>query len=332
MRVVYFLRKRFSGLYSIESVFDQISSLLPRDVIPVRKELRFLSKGIFARLFISLQAFFSQGDINHVTGDIHFVVLFLKRKRTVLTIHDIGFINHPNLIKRLILKYFWLVLPLIRVARVTVVSNATKLEVLRVAGLKFEPKIHVIYNPINEVYKPKFKAFNTTCPTICQVGTKFNKNLPRLIEAIAPLSCKLEIVGELTKELVQLLTKHNIDFISSVDVTDQQMAEIYGRADIVTFVSTYEGFGLPIVEANSIGRVVITSNSSSMPEIAGNAAHFVNPFDVSSIRAGFEFVIQDQAYRERLILNGFENVKRFQKDVIAGQYAQMYKSLMSKKS
>lgn len=331
MRVVYFFRKSHNGSYSIELIFREISRLLPLNIVPVQKELRFLSKGFLPRLYISFQAFFNQADINHVTGDVHFIVLFLKSKRTILTIHDIGFINHPNRFKRFLLKQFWLILPLERVAKVTVVSQSTKSEILKIAGFQYEPKIKVIYNALSERYKASPKAFNPSTPTILQIGTKNNKNLLRLIAAIAPLSCKLEIIGELSAEHNELLTKHRIDFINSKDVTNEQVLESYIRADIVSFISTYEGFGLPIIEANAIGRVVVTSNLLSMPEVGGNAAHFVDPFDISAIRAGFELIIRDQVYRERLIANGFENVKRFQKEKIIDQYVQLYRSLLSEK-
>jgi glycosyltransferase involved in cell wall biosynthesis len=332
MKVVFFFRKPHKGFYSIETIFREISRLLPTGIVPVQKELRFFSKGFIARFYISLQAFFNQGDVNHVTGDIHFIVLFLKSNRTILTIHDIGFLNNPNRIKRFLLKQFWLMLPLKRAAQVTVVSRATKSEILKIAGSKYEQKIHVIYNPLLVRYKPNVKVFNSASPRVLQIGTKHNKNLPRLIEAISPLNCKLEVIGELTTEQIELLTRHNIDFINSVAVTNEQVLESYLRSDIVSFVSTYEGFGLPIIEANAIGRVVITSNLLSMPEVGGDAAHFVDPFDVSSITAGFELIIQDHVYRESLITNGFENVKRFQRDSIVQQYVQLYKTLYFRNS
>lgn len=330
MKVVYFFRKRHSGLFSIENIFKEISESLPNDIVPVQKELRFLSRGLFARLYISLQAFFNQGDLNHVTGDVNFIVMFLKSRRTVLTIHDIGFINHPNLVKRFLFKHFWLKLPIKRAAKITVISQATKSELLKIVGFKFERKIDVIYNFLSERYKASSKIFDSTCPRILQIGTKDNKNLQRLIEAISPLQCKLQIIGELTIDHKALLTKHSINFINSFDLTNEQVLEAYHSADIVSFVSTYEGFGMPIIEANAIGRVVITSDLLSMPEVGGNAAHFVNPFDIGSIRAGFELIIRDQLYRESLIANGFENLKRFQKQKLVDQYVELYRTLSCK--
>src|SRR5690606_13296776 len=97
--------------------------------------------------------------------------------------------------------------------------------------------------------------------------------------------------------------------------------------DIILFPSIYEGFGLPITEGNKAGRVVITSNISPMKDIAGDAACLVDPFDVLSIRNGLLKVMEDDVYRERLIKNGFENVKRFDAEFISDQYLAIYQKV-----
>jgi glycosyltransferase involved in cell wall biosynthesis len=97
---------------------------------------------------------------------------------------------------------------------------------------------------------------------------------------------------------------------------------------MVVFVSTYEGFGLPIVEANATGRPVITSNICSMPEIAGSAACLVDPSDCSSIRQGILRVMNDDGYRAGLVAMGFDNVKRFRASLIAAQYAELYHDIL----
>ena len=105
------------------------------------------------------------------------------------------------------------------------------------------------------------------------------------------------------------------------------MLERYRKCDLVAFASTYEGFGMPILEANTVERPVIAGNVCSMPEVAGDAACLVDPYDVSSIRAGILRVIEDADYRESLMAAGRENRKRFQADVIANQYASLYREL-----
>ena len=329
MKVIFFQRKHAPGNFSIENLFDRIRKSLPADVYYTVKEMRFTSKGFFRRIYCCLEALLSQGDVNHVTGDIHFIAIFLRKKHTVLTIHDIGFMNHPNPLARILLKWFWIQLPVWRSSIITTVSMTTKLEVLKYVRVS-PARIRVIYNPISPLFKAHPKAFNKEKPTILQVGTKYNKNITRLAEALQGLPCKLQIIGALAPDVVNVLKRLNIEFSIHTNLTNDQIVDQYIACDMLCFVSTLEGFGLPIVEAHAIGRVVVTSNVSSMPEIAGNAAHFVNPFDIASIREGILKVIEDDAYREELISNGYENRKRFDEGQIASEYARVYRSLYKK--
>jgi glycosyltransferase involved in cell wall biosynthesis len=84
---------------------------------------------------------------------------------------------------------------------------------------------------------------------------------------------------------------------------------------------------MPIVEANAVGRVVITSNTTSMPEIANDAAVLADPFDTANIREGFLKIIQNPTLREELINNGLKNHLRFQPKQLAEQYAQIYQKI-----
>jgi glycosyltransferase involved in cell wall biosynthesis len=87
-----------------------------------------------------------------------------------------------------------------------------------------------------------------------------------------------------------------------------------------------------IIEANSVGRVVITSNVSSMPEVAQNAAHFVDPFDINSIAAGFQYIIQNPEYRKSLIKNGLQNQLRFEPREITNEHCEIYSEILNKKN
>jgi glycosyltransferase involved in cell wall biosynthesis len=327
MKVVFFHRKpRPKVFFSIENIFHFIRQELPADIQWEVKELRYYSEGLLKRLYISLEAAINQGDVNHITGDIHFIALFLRGKKTVLTIHDIGFMQHPNRWYRLLLKLFWITWPVRRAAIITTVSESTKRELLKYNAI--DPlKIKVVYNPINSLFIPFPKPFNKHKPRILQIGTTPNKNIVRLAQALKSINCTLEVIGKMQEELQAELKKTGIDYCFSSDLSNAEIVEKYRSADVLAFVSTYEGFGMPIVEANATGRVVITSNILSMPEIAGNAAHLVDPFDVDAIRTGILKVIEDDVYREQLIVNGFENRKRFDVKQIAKEYTQLYTSL-----
>ena len=328
MNVVFFHRKRFDGAYSIEALFDNIRKKLPSTISYKVIVLKYLSQGFFNRLYIIFEAAFNQGDVNHITGDVHFIALLLNKKRTILTIHDTGFMSHPKPIERFLLEWFWLILPISRCGVITVVSEATKASILEVTKKWISPNIHVIYNPIGEKFIRSERRFKAEEPVILQIGAKPNKNLVRLIEAIAQIKCKLIIVGSLSEKILTVLKTNGTNYQSYINLSDSEIVEKYEQADIVSFISINEGFGLPIVEANAIGRVVVTSNISSMPEIAGNAAHFVDPFNINSIREGFLKVIKDDRYRDQLIENGFLNRERFDISKIAAQYSSLYQSLV----
>ena len=330
IQVIHFQRRqRSTGNFSIESYFEAIRTLQPQDIFIIKKEVSFFSNGFFKRLMITLEAFFNQKDVNHITGDIHFANLFFKKKRSILTIHDCGALKDKQGFKLKIIKWFWFTLPAKKANYITVNSNTTKQDLLQYISFP-EEKIKVIYIFVPKIHQSKPKAFNSTKPVILQLGTAQNKNIIRTAQALKGISCKYVIVGKLAESTKNILNENNIDF-ENIDqaLTDEKIAQLYQDCDIVTLVSTLEGFGMPIVEANKTGRVVITSNTSSMPEIANNAACLVNPFDVEDIRKGLLKIIEDDEYRAQLIANGFENAKRFDQQEIANQYFDLYRKIAS---
>ena len=328
IEVTHFQRKkRPNSNHSIESYFKAIRDLQPIDIKINVKISSFLSNGFIKRLFIALEAIFNQKNINHITGDIHFINIFLKKEKNILTIHDCGFLKRITGLKFKIVKYFWYTLPAQKSNLITVNSEATKKDLLTYINFP-EDKIKVIHIFVPEIHQPFAKQFNKKKPVILQIGTAPNKNIARIAQALKGINCKYLILGKLEKEVKDILEKNDIDF-NNIDksITDLEVAELYQLCDIVSFVSTFEGFGMPIVEANVTGRVVVTSSTTSMPEIAANAAALVNPYDIESIRAGFLKVINNDDYRNQLVENGFANAKRFNKTKIVNEYFDLYRDI-----
>lgn len=329
MIVTYYHRHPTPGFHSIERLFKDVRNSLPKNIKYKISISKFESRGLWRRVYNAIEAIFHQGDINHITGDVHYLSLFMNKKITLITIHDCVALERLKGIKKKMLLLFWYWLPIRRSTLVSVVSESTKREILRYIKCNTN-KFRVIHNPVSFFFKPSEYRFKTHKPSILQIGTKYNKNLLRVSEALKGIPCHLNILGNLSIEQKKIFDSCNIKYSSVSNISDYEVVELYRQSDMVIFASTYEGFGLPIIEANAIGRPIITSNILSMPEVANNAACLVDPFNIKSIRAGVLKVIHDANYREKLIENGFKNVQRFKPKVIAAQYVNLYKELLNK--
>ena len=323
LHVNFFFRPLRDGFFSMEELFTNISQNLPSNVNYSKVTLPFPEPTFSHRLNNALCVKRKAGDINHITGDVNYIAFGLPQKRTILTIHDIDSFRQSSKVKNKIIKYGWLQWPASRVAAVTVISNSTKQQLINYINIDHN-KIHVIPNPVATAFEFTEQKFNNTKPRILHLGTKENKNLERLIEAISGITCHLHIIGKLTGNQASLLKQHSILYTNAHNLEFSHIVEEYKKADVISFVSLYEGFGMPIIEAQATGRVVVTSNCSSMPEVGGDGALYVDPTDVNSIRSGIKKVIEHEGLRHKLIENGLENVKRFSAKEIAAKYAALY--------
>jgi glycosyltransferase involved in cell wall biosynthesis len=264
--------------------------------------------------------------VNHVTGDVHFLTLLMRRRATVLTVLDLVTVERLHGLRRWLFRLLWFRLPIARTQVITVISSVTRDHLLRELG-PLRQEVRVIHCPLMDGYLPIRRPFNTERPVVLVVGVKLNKNFERTVAALSAVPCKLRVIGVMSPEQKRLLDQSGLPYTAASGLSDEAVRQEYVNCDMLVFASTAEGFGLPILEAQATGRPVMTSNISSMPEVAGDAAEFVNPFDVESIRAGVQRVINDAAYREELIRRGFENVKRFSPQAIADQYAALYREV-----
>ena len=326
MNVTYFFRKPSPHFHSIEELFFNIQKHLPSDFKYKNYFAKHESKGFFKRLFISLFAINHQNQINHITGDIHFITSFLNKQKTILTIHDTDSILRGNVIKRNILKFFWFTIPTKRAKYITVVSEFTKKQLLEKLNIKPE-KIIVIPNCISPNLEYIPKSFNSKKPVLLHIGT--HKNLERTIEAIQNIDCTFIVLGKFYPGQEDLLKKAKISYENYVNLTYDEVIKLYQKTDILLFASTYEGFGVPIIEANATGACVITSNLSPMKEVAGNSAVLINPYNTSEITEAVEKIIKSEVFRNKLINLGLENAKKYSATEIAQKYANLYKKMNS---
>ncbi len=252
--------------------------------------------------------------------------------KTVVTIHDLGaeylpgYHKFPNKIylnktTEYVVKH---------ATRLIAVSCSTKKDLVEKLGADAE-SISVIYEGYNKnLFKPiKNDVLNNTLdtydikrPYFLFVGTiQPRKNLVRLIEALNILifqypNISLVLVGKrgwLVEDIYQAPKRLGIELnVRFLDyVPDKDLPAFYSSAQALVLPSLYEGFGLPILEAMACGCPVITSNTSSLPEVAGKAAILVNTTKVEEISKAMSDLLQNRDRRKRLIQQGFLQVKKF---------------------
>ena len=326
MKINYYFRHPEIA-HSIHRVFRTVINELPQAYSIKKNDMP--CKGsmpwdVLVNCFFSFK-YRDKSSIHHVTGHIHDVLLALVGCKTILTIHDLVFIdNVKNPIKRFYKWLFWLYLP-VKIADVVVcISQQTASNLL--SHIK-SSKIKVIYNPIDPIFKAYPKEFNNAKPIVLHIGTGWNKNLERTIEALSDISCHIRIVGKLSNEQLTCLQNNKVEYSNAIDLTDEEIRNEYINCDIVNFPSLYEGFGMPIIEGQAIGRVVVCSQIEPLIEVSGNAVKYVDSYSVNSIRTAYVNIINNSSLRDDIIVKGLENVKRFRAENIAKQYVELYESL-----
>jgi len=232
------------------------------------------------------------GKLIHITGDVHYCALGMSSgSRIVLAVHDLIMLRRAKGWRRWLFLKLWFDWPIRRCAIVTCISENTRTELLAIKICPPE-KVVVIPDPVGPEFQACLKEFNPDHPRILHFNMTANKNLATTIKAIRDLRCHLRIIGRLTGEQKQMLCENQIDHSCVFNISDQEILEEYRQCDLLCFPSTYEGFGMPIVEAQAVGRPAITSDMTPMSDTVGSGgACLIDPQDSSSIRAGLERVL-----------------------------------------
>jgi glycosyltransferase involved in cell wall biosynthesis len=247
-------------------------------------------------------------------------------------IHDLNFEHYPQDLSKKYSKWYRKNFPLFaqKGERVLTVSEYSKADIA--ARYKIETsKIDVVYNAASEAFRPldaeAVKAvreqYSGGAPYFLFVGALHpRKNLVRLVEAFVQYkqkhqtATKLLITGApywkyhaLDSLLAQLPDKKEVVFTGRL--SDEELVRITAAAHAVTYLPYFEGFGIPIVEAMACNVPVLTANVTSMPEVAGDAALYADPFDVQAIAAALEQIDNDETLRTQLIAKAAERTKAF---------------------
>jgi glycosyltransferase involved in cell wall biosynthesis len=323
MKILLIYRRTISNQTSIEHLFDGLFDKTKfKDVELTKYTLSGYSK-IFKDIYNIRKL---NPDVFHITGGCNHIAAFLPPSKTLITVHDIGhYLYGLNGVKRFIYKIFFCSIPFFIARKISVISENTKTDLI--THFKFcENKIKLIPNSYNKIFNIPTKHFNSKKPKILQVGTKPYKNVERLIKSIKGLDIILILIGKLSAEQLDLLKMNSVEFENYYNIELIKLAELYKSADICTFISIGEGFGVPIIEAQASGTPLITSNIPPMSDVAGLGAVKVSPFDLSDIRNGIVNLIENESLRTNLIELGYENSKKYSDDNIREQYLNFYRS------
>lgn len=331
MQVRFILRSPGTG-HSLEALFNRLITEFRTGTAlePSKLTLPHISTGLRS-VWQNIRFVGQQPpQLTHITGDVHYVALAATPHQTVLTIPDCVLLNRTPTwsLRFAIFWLLWYYLPIRRAAVVTAISEKTRHELRRYVG-KLANKVVVVPCHYDPAFTFSPKPFNISYPTVLHIGTAPHKNLSRLIEAVAGLPCRLVIVGKLTDADQRLLTTQRIDYTNQVDCSQEIIVGLYDQCDLVSFVSLYEGFGLPVLEGQAVGRPVVTSAISPMTDVAGAGACYVDPTDVADICRGILRVWHDDTYRNELIAAGRLNAARYTIERVSAQYTALYASLAS---
>lgn len=252
--------------------------------------------------------------------------------KSVGVIHDLNFEHFPEDIPFFMRKYYSLMFPRFakKATRIATVSEYSKSDIINTYHVD-PAKIDVVYNGASNIFKPLFSAdqqqirdrFSQGSEYFFFIGTLHpRKNLVNLFKAFDefkrsdPKGIKLLLAGAKMwwTDEIQLAyeaMEYRNDVIFTGRVTDEELAALMASALALTYVSYFEGFGIPILEAFHCDTPVITSNVTSMPEVAGKAAILTDPFSVSSIAGAMTKMASDEDFRQRLIAAGQQQRKQF---------------------
>lgn len=319
----------WAGVRKQRAFFESLQKIAPWD--KANWVYSHISPKIASFLFnyspLHLEYFSGETDVIHLSD----WTAPVTRAATVTTVHDLAFRKYPETVAPLI--RYTQTQRLSRLVKhqnhVIADSLSTKNDLIEM--YHFDPvQIDVVYPGISANYTPQKESeiervknkYALPKSFLLSLGTQEpRKNLERLIAATADYQLPLVIAGKYGwgKKLAVPAHVQVLGYVAEAD-----LPALYSSATAFCYPSLYEGFGFPVLEAMACGTPVVTSNISSLPEVAGTAAILVDPTDLNSLRSGID---QAVASREKLIKKGLLQAKQFAWDRTASQVMQIYEKL-----
>jgi len=331
-------------LYSKEPLRGRLKDLSPNFKSRV---LKWLPKKAWTHLRLSFEMLINPPDILFIPAH---VIPLIHPKKVVVTCHDLGFEVFPELYLDEEVNYQrWAMnFHLKHAAKIIAVSEFTKKEIVRIYNADPEKisVVHIAYD--NELYRPIkdkekiqkiLKKYNIKPPYIFYIGRlEKKKNILGLIEAFFTLITKFQLSapnlvlaglpGYGFNEIKKSIKKYNLEKKVNMPswIEEKDMPYLFNNAELFVFPSFYEGFGIPILQAMACGTPVIASDSTSIPEVAENAAILFNPANSKEITKAMKQVLENKELREDLRKRGLERVKSFSWEKCAKETLKVLKS------
>ena len=287
-------------------------------------------------------------DLDLIHNPSQIPTFFSTKQRYIITVHDLTPILYPKEHKfgKYILYKLLFPRTLTTADKIIAVSYNTKQDLIKYFKVP-DKQIKVIHEAANEIFQPldketiqNFKTkYNLNFPFILYVGTlEPRKNIPILIKAFYNLKkynlpYKLVIAGKKGwnyKSIFKTIEKLNLqdDVIFTGYVPDEDLPALYNSADLFVYPSLYEGFGLPPLEAMSCGCPVITSNTSSLPEVVGDAGIMIDPYDIDGLASSMYKVLSNDELKADMVKKGLERAKMFSWEKTAKETLQVYANVI----
>jgi glycosyltransferase involved in cell wall biosynthesis len=269
----------------------------------------------------------------------------LRKARGIATVHDLAQRKFPGFFERNVLKWEKHIhRSLDRAAAIVVPSNQTRDDLLEAYHID-ENKIHRVHVPVNPLFRqqpdPETEErtrvkYALSYPFVLFAGTlEPRKNIVRLVQAFqlvadsSSLPVHLLLAGKrgwMYEGILQAIRSSDVrNRIHLLEhVTDAELASLYRQASVFAYPSLYEGHGSPVVEAMASGIPVVTSNSSSLRELASGAAELIDPERVEDIAGAITSLLGDDSRRRHLIASGLERARLYSHSVAAGEVLRVY--------
>lgn len=310
---------RWAGNTGIGKLYAEVMQRMPLGIDTTYIKSERSLGDLFTPFMLGKQIRKTEADLFYSPS---FMPPFLSNIPFVFTIHDLMHLFYYSRFHKL--YYKWVIAPIAKSAKqIITVSEYSREQLVTLLGIPRE-RISVIYNGVDVAFHRNEQTFSLEQPYFLYVGNRRkNKNIPSMLRAFSMANISNEFIfaisGDPDEHLTSLIEHlgitHRVKFLGFIE--EEALPSLYKGAFATLYVSLMEGFGLPIIESMASGTPVITANTSSLPEIAGDAALCVDPLDAQAIAQAIEQLVSQKTLYQELQQKGDKRSLMFSWDETA---------------